>query len=341
MKKRVLDVKSSLGLCTKVCAVVKANGYGVGIEKVAKSLKNIVDYFAVARVYEAMKLRNYGIYNKMLILSPIVDEKQILLTIKYNVELMVNSLEELERINKVSIDCGEVAKVHIKVDTGMNRFGVKSMYEFKEILDVANSCYNISIVGLFSHFAIASDEKVVNEQIIEFEKYIRLCHKKRFYPILHIASSKQSKNYQCAYDMVRIGIDLYESEDLLSFSGEILEIKNLNKGEKLGYDHTFVASRNVKIACVDIGYADISIRKLSNKGQVLVNGERCDIIGNVCMDCLFVDVTDMEVSMGDTVVLFGKQKENCISICEVARCCGTISYDILSSMSERVKRLYK
>ena len=340
MKNNVLNLKSNLGRYTKICAVVKANAYGVGLEKVSKHLRNIVDYFAVARVYEAVKLRNYGIYSKILILSPIVDERQILLAIKYNTELTVNSLDELEKINRVAINAGEIAKVHLKVDSGMNRFGVKNLYEFKEILEVANSCYNISVVGLFSHFAV-SDEDSMNNQIQEFEKYIRFCHKKRFYPLVHMASSKQVSNRKCSYDMVRIGLNLYDNDDILTFSGTILEVKELKKGEKLGYDQAFTANTSMTIACVDIGYADISVRKLSRTGQVLVNGKRCNIVGNVCMDCLFVDITDIDAHVGESVVLFGKQKENYISICEIAKGCDTINYDLLSSMSERVKRIYK
>ena len=319
---------------------MKANAYGFGMEKIAKNIRNIVDYFAVARVYELIKLRNAGVYNKVLILSPIIDNTQILQAIKYNGDITVSSAEELEKVNRIALSHSEIAKVHLKVDTGMNRFGVKSLSEFKDILELANSLYNVSIVGLYSHFAVSHDIDTVNMQLNKFEKFINICHKRNIYPLIHISSSKQSKNPICAYDMVRLGIDLYDNDDIV-FSGEILEIKELRKGEKLGYNQTFTADNDTIVACINIGYGDVSVRKLSNKGKILINGEKCNIIGNVCMDCLFADISGIEAKIGDIAVLFGKQKENTISICEVANTCDTISYELFTSINERVKRIYK
>ena len=341
IKNRIIETKSILGKYTKICAVVKANAYGFGMEKISKAIRNMVDYFAVARVYEAIKLRNSGIYGKILILSPILEEKQIILAIKYNIEITISSVHELEKVNRIAETYGEIAKVHLKVDTGMNRFGVKNMYEFKEMLELLNKFYNISIVGLYSHFAVSSNESIVNNQIQEFEKYINFCHKRGFYPIVHISSSKQSRNLKCAYDMVRIGIDLYEIDEEICFSGEILEIKDLKKGESLGYDYTFTAKEGIRVACIDIGYADIAVRKLSNNGKVLINGRKCNIIGNVCMDCMFADITDISAQIGDHAVLFGVSNSERIRMSEVANNCGTISYELFVSMSERVKRIYK
>ena len=156
-----------------------------------------------------------------------------------------------------------------------------------------------------------------------------------------MSSSKQAKNVSCAYDMVRLGIDLYEIDDGISLSGEILEIKELRTHEKLGYSHTFTAHSDTTIACVNIGYGDIAVRKLSNNGQVIINGKKCNIIGNVCMDCLFADISGVDAKIGDTAILFGKQEESSISICEVAASCDTISYELFTSISERVKRIYK
>ena len=162
-----------------------------------------------------------------------------------------------------------------------------------------------------------------------------------FFPICHISSSKQSKNIKRAYDMVRLGIDMYEINDEISMSGEVIEIKEVKKGECIGYNYSFKAKENMTIACINIGYGDIAIRKLSNRGKVIINGVKRAIVGNVCMDCLFVDITNLDVKLGERAYIFGKVNENSISICEVASICDTISYEMFTSISERVKRIYR
>lgn len=263
MRNKINLTRENLGGRVKVCAVIKANAYGFGMGKVASYLKNYVDYFAVARVYEVEKLRFYGVYSKVLILSPVFDTKQIITALKLSSELTIDSIDQLVKVNKIAESLNVIAKVHIKVDTGMNRFGVKNVYDFRELLEKANGLYSVSVIGLYSHFACADNDIVVKEQCDEFDKYVNICHKMGFYPLCHISSSRQANNIKCAYDMVRLGIDLYEIDDCISFSGEIIEIKTIAKGECIGYNYTYKANKNMVIACVNIGYADIAIDRKS------------------------------------------------------------------------------
>jgi len=338
MKNLIQRKREILPKATKICAVIKANAYGFGLVKVASSLHNFVDYFAVARVYELYKLREAGIFTKTIILSPIVDESNIIQAIKMGGEIVVDNEKDLLNINEISKSINAIAKVHIKVDTGMNRFGVKDENIFKNILSLANCLLNVSVVGLFSHFA-TGDELCVKEQRRRFESFLNTSNKKGFFPLSHISSSVMSNIYP--YDMVRLGIDLYQINESIEFSGRILEIKDVIAGEEIGYSHGYLANKDMKIAVIDIGYGDIAIRHLSNIGQVIINGKRCDIVGNVCMDCLFADITYVEASVGEKAILFGKQGECMISVCDVAEKCGTISYELFTSITERVKREYR
>ena len=331
--------KENLGGSVKICAVVKSNAYGFGMVKVAKSIERDVDYFAVARVSELECLRRARIAKPVVILSRVSKDVDIAKAIRSSGEIAVQSAEDLRKVNRIASAMKTIAKVHIKVDTGMNRFGVKSMVDFKKILGECKKSFNVDFVGLFSHFACASDEKSMERQSSRFEEFVREAKRQGFSPTCHIASSKASSNPKFAFDMVRLGIDLYELDGAINFSGEILDIRKLCRGEAIGYDGAFVAKRDMRVAVVGIGYGDIAVRRLSNCGQVLIGGQKCNIVGNICMDCLFADVTDLDEDLaGKDAVLFGSQGKNSISVCEVAEKCDTISYEILSSMTGRVKR---
>ena len=141
IKNKILETRAIHNNNVKICAVIKANAYGFGMVKVASYLKSFVDYFAVARVYEVQTLRNYGIYSKVLVLSPIEDSKQIITALKLNSEITITNISQLEKVNKIAEILNVIAKVHIKVDTGMNRFGVKDLKIFKELIEKANCIY--------------------------------------------------------------------------------------------------------------------------------------------------------------------------------------------------------
>ena len=329
-----------MGNSVKICAVVKANAYGFGLSMISKYIQDMVDYFAVARVGELEILRKNKITKPVLVLSPVISEAEIVKALRLSGEVSVDGLKSLEKINSFAAKLRKIADVHIKVDTGMNRFGTKSIHEFNEMLSLSKNLSNINIKGLYSHFACSGDPIVSNAQKTRFDEFVNIAKDCGIMTICHIASSKKSMDRTCTYDMVRLGIELYEINDSISFSGKVLAVKTLKSGEFLGYDYSYMACNNMRVACVSIGYGDIAIRKLSNTGKVLINGQYANIVGNVCMDCMFADITNIEAKVGDDCVLFGRQGKNSIYVCEVAEKCGTISYEILTSISGRVKREY-
>lgn len=341
IKQLIKNKREILGGNTKVCAVVKANAYGLGIEKISQYILPYVDYYAVARIDELISLKKAHIYKPILILSPLMFDNDIIKSLKFDAELTVDNISLLEKINHCAKKLNKKAKIHIKIDTGMNRYGLKNKKDFSSLLEKARELYNIKIVGVYSHFACNDCPEIVEKQIKVFDEYKKICSNHKISPLYHISSSFNSSEKAFSLGMVRLGICLYEIDSGISLSGEILEIKQLNPDESLGYGFTFTATKLTRVACINIGYGDISIRKLSNKGQVIINGKKCNIIGNVCMDCLFADVTNVKASKGDIAILFGNSGQCCLSVCEVASKCDTISYEILTSISSRVKREYK
>ncbi len=339
--KAILDnfSKAKKKLCNgvKICAVVKANAYGFGAEKIAKLLENQTDYFAVARLSEFLKLKKIGIKAPILILSPLL-ESDMKIAIKSGAEIVITSTETLLCAIKFAKEYQVQAKVHLKVDTGMNRYGFKDVNEFKSALKMIKRCRWIKLIGVCSHF-YASDDETVKKQLYVFEKFRKITIKAGFKPIFHIASSAKLGDNSCQCDMVRLGIDLYSSDNH-AFETQVLQIKQINCGECVSYGGTFRAEKDMKIAVCGAGYADGVCRKLSGVGKVTVNGKIAKIVGRICMDCFMIDVTNLDVVVGDKVYIFGKMQESCVSVCDIAKMCDTIPYEIYTGISARVKRVY-
>ena len=232
------DTKKRLNDGVKVCAVVKANAYGFGIEKITKLLENRVDYFAVARISEFLKIKKNGIKTPVLILSPLLD-KDLKIAIKNGAEITVNSLQIAENIENIAKQNNMHAKVHVKVDSGMNRYGFKDFKEYKETLKFIKKGKNIELVGVYSHF-YDSAEDVTDGQFDVFEKYKKAALRSKLKPIFHIASSATLSNKKYQLDMVRLGIDLYLS-DKHSLESRVLQLKDVKCGERISYAGTFVA----------------------------------------------------------------------------------------------------
>ncbi len=338
IKREINFHKKVLRNGVKICAVIKANAYGFGMSKIAKELQHMVDFFAVSRVDELMMLRKNNIVQKVLILAPIVKDSDIEKAIKLSGDITIQSIEDLHKVDCIAKKLGRISNIHVKIDTGMHRFGLSNLREFQQLLEIWGSMQNVNFEGLYSHFACSSDDHIVQIQNERFGRFVKMAKESGFNPICHISSSKRSGDSNFSYDMVRIGIDLFEETSMMI--GNIIGTRSLKKGEAIGYDHAFVAPHDLLVACVDIGYGDVAVRRLSNRGQVLVLGQKCDIIGNICMDCMFVDITKIQDTSQKDVMLWGNQGQNSISVCEIASMCDTISYEILTSMSGRVKREY-
>lgn len=335
------QAKAKLKQGVKICVVLKANAYGFGAGKICELLNLKADYFAVARLSEFLKIEKIA-KKPVLILSPL-EEKSLKVAIEKGAEVCISSLKELLLANKIAYRKNKIAKIHIAIDTGMNRFGFKTQKEVKEALKLLCKLKNIKVVGVFSHMFDAKNATETEIQRKKFLEFKKLFEKRKLAPLYHFSSSGGLKDCENQFDMVRLGFDLYNSKkNLHSLQTKVATIKEVSKGEHIGYANGFIASKDMKVAVCLAGYADGVPRMLSNSGDVLICGVRTRIVGNVCMDCFMCDISEIQnVKIGDSAVIFGAQKESSISVCEIATKCDTIAYEIYTGISERVKRVYR
>lgn len=352
------EVKRVIGPEVKVMPVIKADGYGHGAVPIAKELNKIgVDAFAVAILEEGITLRNHGIKQPIVILG-YTSEYQYSSLIQYEIEPTVFCYEMAESLSKIASALGKDAKVHIKLDTGMNRIGFKPTKESLEIVKKISELPNIKIEGIFTHFACAdeADKTSASKQKAEFDKFIGwLLEEGIDIPVKHVSNSAAIIDMDSwRMDMVRSGIityGLYPSEEVaknvldlrpaMELKTHIVHVKEIEAGEGISYNHTFVTKRKTKVATIPVGYADGYPRALSSKGRVLIRGQYAPIIGRICMDQFMVDVTDIEgVSVMDDVTLIGTDGDHQIPVEEIANITGTINYEIVCDISKRVPRVY-
>ena len=327
IRDNIIKIKSQTK--AKFCAVVKANAYGVGI-RLAKYICDIVDYFAVANVLEANALAKYS-GKPILVLSPpsIEDIKKI----KYkNIEFAVDRVEIVEELKRQK----ERFKIHVAINSGMNRYGA-NFDEFLKIVESAKKSENICMRGVFSHF-YNSDFLTMEKQHKIATKFFDVARANFNDVLCHISNSG---GLMFAEDMVRVGIGLYFNENkcALSLESKICEIRKIQPGDIVSYNAHFEAKSKKTIAVVPLGYADGINRKLSGC-SVIVKGQECKIVGDICMDCFMIDVTGVDVSVGERVTIFGKNGKRYNSVCNLAKWCDTICYEILTGISCRVKRKY-
>ena len=325
IRSNIKNIKSKTK--NKFCAVVKANAYGTGIE-LAKYIDDLVDYYAVACVSEANELARLT-QKSILILSP-PTQQEVEKILHSNICFAVDSIKLLNNLAEGK----QSYNIHIAVNTGMNRFGT-DYKTFCKMIEIIKKSTSINLLGVFSHFY--ADGNTSKHQAQLFDKFARLAKKKFPNAICHISNS-QNINY--SYDMVRVGIGLYgKNQESLSLASTIKEIRLLKKGQVVSYNGNFVASKDTKIAVVPLGYADGISRHMTGK-YVLVDGKYCQIVGSVCMDCFMVDVSGVRATVGDQLVIFGKDKTKQINVCQIATWCDTISYEILVRLGARIERKY-
>lgn len=343
-------LRSKLQEDVKFMAVVKASGYGSEVVEIAKKLVELgVDYFAVAYTSEGIALRKAGIETPIQVLHPqSVNFEEIIenclepsLYSKFVLEEFIKTAERLEQ---------KQYPVHIKFNTGLNRLG----FSEKETAVVSEFLKNTEAVkakSLFSHLAASEDwreREFTLMQIHTFRKIaIKLYDELGYRPLLHICNTSAIINYPKAhFDMVRSGIGLYgfgndETEDqklrpIGTLKTIISQIHQLEKGESLGYNRAFLAEKTTKTATLPIGHADGINRQYGNgRGGVFINGKYAPIIGNVCMDMIMVDVTGIDCEEGDEVIIFGGPQH----ATEFASKGKTISYELITGISQRVKRV--
>jgi alanine racemase len=353
------SVKKILGPEVRIMAVVKADAYGHGAVECAQRLeKEGIDWFGVALPTEGVELRENGIFKRILCLGSFWDGQEKLL-LNNNLTPVIYRSDQAEKFNRAAKKRGTIAQIHVKVDTGMGRIGVR-FDEVGKFAENLKKFENLHLEGVMTHFASADDltaNDFTNLQIERFYEAVGIFEKEGFRPVYKdLANSPASVAHPQSYgNMVRLGGILYglgddilprevplpELKPVLSLSARIAHLKTVPKGETLGYGRTFTTARDSVIATIPIGYQDGYSRVLSNRGRALVGGKFCPIVGCVSMDWTLLDVTDVEdVKIGDTTVLIGERDGQRITAGELAGHTGTISYEITCGINRRVQRIY-
>lgn len=353
----VVNAKKLLKSGTKVMAIVKADGYGHGALETAAVLDDIVDAYGVAILEEGIELRQAGFTKPILILG-FTPSTQYEPMINYNITTAVFQYDMAKKMSDIAKKLGKKAHIHIALDTGMSRIGFKQDDESLEVIKKIAALPGIVIDGCFTHFA-RMDEKDKTKAKIQFKRYMsfvkRIENEGILLPLKHISNSAGIIEMQeTNLDMVRDGISIYgmyPSEQVdknriklipaMEIKTYVSFVKTLEAGVEIGYGGTFTTVRETKVATIPVGYADGYPRALSGKGHVLIHGKSASILGRICMDQFMVDVTDIaDVKEGDIVTLAGYDKDNYISIEEVANMAHSFNYEFVCDIGKRVPRVY-
>lgn len=339
-------------------AVVKADAYGHGaLDIIPTLIKSGVNRLAVAVITEAIEFRKNNINMPIMILGN-TDVECLEELINYDIEQTVFSYEYAKELSKVAEKLGKIAKIHIALDTGMGRIGfLQNNQSINEVLKICK-LRNVDVIGIFTHFSTA-DEKDKEYSIYQFEQFKYFVNEleKRGVkiPIKHCSNSGAIMDLPETYlDSVRAGIILYgyypsnevkkevlNLKPVLSLKAKISNVKELDKDMYVSYGRTYKTVNKTKIATIPIGYADGYSRLLSGKGKVIVNGKLASVVGRVCMDQCMIDVTECgDVKVSDEVILLGSFEENKFDADNFAEIIGTINYEILCMIKERVPRVY-
>lgn len=336
---------------TKVMVMVKAFAYGAGSYEIAKLLEfHRVDYLGVAYADEGVTLRKAGIKIPIMVLNP--EKRSFDVMVRYDLEPEIYSLELLKEFAKI-IELANLKNpfsIHLNIDTGMKRLGF-DVSEISQLVAILENNTQLKVASIFSHLAASDDaqwKEFTEEQIEKFNKaYQKITKNLKEKPIKHLVNSSGILRFPKAhFDMVRLGLGLYginadkqkELEPVGTFKTTISQIRNVKKEETVGYGRVGKLKKDGKIAVIAVGYSDGFSRALSNgKGSVFINGKRCKVLGNICMDMSMIDVSNLkDVKVGDAVEIFGKN----ILVAEIAEQINSITYEVLTMVSERVKRVF-
>ena len=352
-------VKRKIPDGTKLMLVIKADAYGHGAVAIARKFEGEADYFGVAEMNEALELRCAGIRKPILILgytSPFLFEKAL----KNGITLTMFQYENIEALSATAQRLGIEARIHFAVDTGMSRIGFGVSEREADLAARAAKLPLIRVEGIFSHFAMAdaTDKTSAEQQRELFERFLAMLTARGVSaPIRHLDNSAGILSFENGYEMVREGIilyGLYPSEEVCSQVGDfydfrpamelithISHIKTLDAHHGISYGHTYITEKPLRVATVPVGYADGYPRALSNRGEVLIHGKRCPVLGRICMDQMMVDITDVpDARPEDSVVLIGKDGGEVISVEEVADAAYSFNYEFVCGIARRIPRVY-
>ena len=347
---------------TRIMAAVKADAYGHGAVPCARIAveSGAANYLGAGVIEEGIELRENGLNAPILILGSIFpDEAEDL--VRHNLATILCTQPLAQALSKEAEKQDKTVSVHIKVDTGMNRLGI-SPENLPALLDQVRNLKNLKIEAVSTHFSSADDEdlSVTQAQLEEFQTALTILQKEGVHtPIVHCANTSALFKFpESHFNMVRPGLILYgvlpspslrpvidqgenPFQPVMQWKSQIILLKPIAKNQPVSYSGSFTTQRDSLIATLPIGYADGLHRMLSNKMDVLIRGRRAPQVGNICMDMILIDVTDIpDVQAGDEVVIFGRQGDEMISVEELAVKGKTIPYEILCSVSKRVPRIY-
>ena len=328
----------------KIIAIVKANAYGHGAKEISNFLKSKkISYLGVANLEEALELKKNKSNAKILIMGSITNE-EIVKAIRLKIEFTIydfSQIKFLDRLKNIKIN------FHLKIDTGMNRLGL-SKNEITQAAKIFSKNKNFIMKGIYTHFAEADKKKsaFTKKQISTFKHCVEYFKKSiSSIDFIHASNSSGIINYEDDFfNTIRPGLFIYglsnekNLKPVMSLMTKVIKIRKLNKGDSVSYGRTFIAKRKMKIAVIPLGYADGLPRSLSNKGYLFCKGNKCKIIGRVCMDLTMIDVTNVKnIRIGSNITIFDDKNQTAT---DIAKMIQTIPYDIVCGISKRVARLH-
>lgn len=353
-------IRNQVGPDVNILAAVKANAYGHGAVECARRLeKEGADWFGVALPEEGIELREAGISRPVLCLGGFWQGQEAA-CLQYQLTPVIDRLDETESFDRAAREAGITANVHLKIDTGMGRLGVRCE-EVSQFCEGLKRLANIRVDGLMTHLAAADDnalQEFTSNQVERFEEAVRVCREHGIDPsFVHVANSAATFALtQSVGNMVRPGGSLYgfvrdvfpadidrpALKPVMSLHSRIILLKQVPKGETLGYGCTFETKRESLIGTIPLGYDDGYRRALSNRGRMIVRGHFAPVVGRVSMDMTLIDVTDVpNVAIDDYVTLLGREGDAVITAEDLGELAGTISYEITCGISNRVPRIYR
>ncbi len=340
----------------KVMTILKANAYGHGLVPVARHMVRCgADCLGVAFLEEGILLRREGITAPVLVLGGIAGE-QIPLFLQHDLTLTAPSVEKLRLIDETAASMGMRARVHLKVDTGMERIGIH-YYSAAALLEASLACRHVVVEGIYSHFANADAEDLAHAKL-QLERFMEVLsfYEKRSLPmpLRHIANSAGILQMPESHlDLVRPGILLYgvypsgecqqtvAVRPALTWKSRVAYFKVVQPGHPVSYGSTWQSEKPVRVVTIPVGYGDGYFRALSNRSEVIIRGVRSPVVGRVCMDQMMVNLDQGTAYNGDEVILLGESAGQVISATELAGWAGTIPYEVLTNINTRVPRLYR
>ncbi len=343
---------------TQLAVVVKSNAYGHDMALVAQTIAPDVDWFCTVNGVEALALRQAGITQPLLVLSYWY-EADVAQLIENDISVVAYTAQQVAVMATAAQAAGKPAKIHLKVDTGTSRLGVTAIEQLQALYEQATAADNVVIEGVFSHFAASEDEQeFTRRQIAQFEQFVDALPQRP--PICHLGCTASGMVVPDSnYDMVRLGVGAYglwpshqaktashhrnpdlELRPALTWKTRVIQTKTIPAHQPVGYGCTYTTKRPTKLAVLPVGYWEGYDRNLSNKSHVLIHGQRCPLLGRVCMNLIMVDVTEVQqaVQIGDEVVLLGKQGAAEISAEDMAEWLDTISYEVVTRINPILSR---